>query len=173
MKHRLRFRLRTAIIAITAVGVTFGCAANYYSNKLSQRDNVQTLVELGGEFHARQGSFNKIQVWYDGDLEWNETEQRFEITLASSLGERTGVSRWIHDNLGLDFLESPIALEIDCHDFGGSTLDPKIIEQIKTLPTVRQVWLAEWTDGNGNPTNETTNEDLKNLFPELIVASPQ
>lgn len=173
MAKLFRFKLRTALAVFTAVALIFALAANFYSNRLTQKRNVAELIELGGEFHARQGSISNIQVWYDGDLRWSEDEARFKLTLASSLGERTGINRWLFENFGLDFVESPVALEIDCHDFGESTLNSEIVSQINKLPTVRQVWIKEWFDENGNPVNELTSADLEKLFPELIVASPQ
>ena len=165
--------MRVLLAVVFAFAIAFGLGANWYKARADQQRNVERLVELGGMFETRQGSHAKVQVWYDGDLQWLEDEGRYEITLASSFNGYEGIAGWINDNLGHDFVESPTAIEIDCHDFGESTLTDEIVEQVRLLPTVKQVWIMEWTDGNGNCTNETTNDELAQLFPNLIVASPQ
>ena len=177
MRFLPRFKLRTLLISIVFISVALGVSANYIGKSTAQRQNVALLEEIGGQFHARQGSFNKIQVWYDDDLCWNDKENRFEIVL--SFGETDGLAGWIERTFGRDFIHSPVALEISCHDFDAdkwkmvSNFDDEMIDQIKQLPTLRQLWITTTSDADGKTLNITTNADLKKHFPDLIIASSQ
>ena len=152
-----------------------GIAANYANRSILQKRNVAILELLGGQFHARQGSFNQIQVWYDDDLQWNPSESRYEIAfnLKKLLGEEAGLKDWVAEKFGRDYVYSPLVLEIDCHDFEKSPWNKEMVEQIRKLPTVRQICVKNWVDSTGKIVNEITNDDLKQIFPNLIVASPQ
>ncbi len=177
MKRYLRFKLRTLLLLTACTALLLGVIVNYSARSVSQRNNVKVLEQMGGQFHSRQGAFNNIQIWYSDDLRWNADESRFEIAL--SFGEPEGLRGWIEKQFGRDFVHYPVALEIMCHDFDlekfecTTTFDDEMVEQIEKLSTVQQVWIAESTNGDGNLVNVTTNEELKQYFPNLIVASPQ
>ena len=177
MRFLPRFKLRTLLISIALISVALGVSVNYIGKRIAQRQNVASLEEIGGQFHARQGSYNKIQVWYDDDLRWNENENRFEI--AFSFGKPDGLVGWIERTFGRDFIHSPVALEISCHDFDAdkwemvSNFDDEMIDQIKQLPTLRQLWITTTMDADGRTLNITRNSDLKKHFPDLIIASAQ
>ena len=162
--------LTACIAVVTAI------VSTYVSTSLAQRRNVAQLEKIGGEFPTRLGPINNIQVWYDDDLQWNETEKRFEFIL--TFRDESGISGWISKTLGRDFAHCPVALEIDCHNFGcydfqRSTFNQELVDQINRLPTVKQVWIKEWVDSKGELVNVTTNRELAKHLPNLIVASPQ
>lgn len=177
MRFLPQFKLLTLLISIAFISVALGISANYVAKSVAQRKNVALLEEIGGQFHSRQGSFNKIQVWYDDDLQWNDNEQRYEIVL--SFGETDGFAGWIERTFGKDFIRTPVALEISCHDFDVdkwetvSSFDDEMIDQIRQLPSLQQLWITETADRYGKALNITTNTDLKRHFPDLIIASVQ
>jgi len=169
-----KFSLRMLLAAVTVIAVVFGTTIHWYQTGAKQKRDVEKLVlELGGfyEVSPAVSLHQRIHVLYDGDLEWDDANRRFKMTNNFSRS-----TEWIHDNFGRDFVETPIAIEIECHKFGRSTLPEELVKQIRKLTSVRQVWMADRSGGGkGNEDRLVgpTNDELRTLFPDLIVASPQ
>ena len=167
-----RFKLRTLLILVACIAAVMGIATTYVSRCIVQRQNVASLEEIGCQFHAGQGSFACIQVWYSDDLRWNDGEERFVL----SYGKTSSVYQWIKKTYGKDFLDYPVALEISCFGFHHEqwqvdpTLDQNMIDQIKKLSTVRQLCITKSLVVDGNIPSVTTNNSLKKHFPNLIIS---
>ena len=181
-----RFRLRTAFLLLGYIALLIAIAADYVTSGGAQQLNVALLERIAGDSPTQYGeTVSKVSVWYDNDLKWNESEHRFQLRLLSfedgrppQLQAHHGrFSEWISKTFGRDFAHVPVAVEIDCYDFESSTFDmelfSQIIRQIEKLPTVKQVWIRERANLEGETRNEMTNQELAKQFPDLIIASPQ
>ena len=179
MRFRLRFKLRTLILVSTILTVFLGLGVGRWFQSQAQKRRVFELsLELGMvEINPAVSPHPRVNVWYDGNLHWNSTEKRYRISYSSLDRQRKGVESWMYSRLGRDFWESPTAVEIDCRNFGESTISDEFINQIRKLRSIKQIWMADRTGENGKGNDSSlvgpTNEDLAKLFPDLIVASPQ
>ena len=99
-----------------------------------------------------------IMVGYDSDLVWFEGEGQY----APTFEKPPRVSAWLRDNIGKDFFESPVAIEITCDD--ASKISDEIIAQINNLDSVKQVWIRDFFSSY-----EETRELVSKLFPEVIA----
>lgn len=138
---------------VTLATCTLGIVASCVRRSLAQRHRV---LKIAG--------FNSTIVSYSGDVQWDRQGNRYRTI--GSKPQQTAIRQWILQNFAIDFIESPVAIEFR---YGDSTLTSDVIEEINQLPSVRQIWIHQWPD---NLSNVTTNEDLKRLFPNLIVAPP-
>jgi len=71
-------------------------------------------------------------------LAWLEAQARY----APTFEKPARVSAWLRDNIGKDFFESPVAIEITCDD--ASKISDEIIAQINNLDSVKQVWISNF-----------------------------
>lgn len=169
-----KFSLKMLLGTVTVIAIFVGATVQWYQAGAKQKCDVEKLIfELGGFYEETPAMplQQRIYVLYDGDLEWDDADSRFKMTNSSP---RT--VGWIHDKFGRDFAETPIAIEIECHKFGRPTLPEEIVDQIRKLKSVRQVWMADRSgSGKGNEDRQVgpANSELRALFPDLIVASPQ
>jgi len=165
MKPRFRFKLRTLLFLIGVLSVLGAIGSGFLSSRFSQKSNVQRLLKISDQ---SDGLLFSITVWYDNDLRWNENEKRHQL----GFDDVAGFRKWICETAGKDFAFCPISIEIDCEEFDDSTLSQELIEQIRRLPTIEQVWVEEWSNDEGGATEATT-KALKKIFPDLIIASSQ
>ena len=163
MKTLFRFKLRTLLLLVGAFSVFGAVGSAFLAPQHAQMRNVQKLKALGE--HSDEVLFG-VTVWYGNELSWNENEKRHELASA----EMAGFKRWICNWAGKDFAFSPISIEIDCDEFDKSILTQEMIDQIRRLPTIQQVWVEEF--GN-EQTRQATTDALRKIFPDLIIASSQ
>ena len=134
---------------------------------MSQKQHVSRLIDLAiTTEQASHQNWTKVCVFYDRDLEWLEDEGRYALIFPPQ--DRTGVYAWLADHDLLDLLESPTLILVICNDYDESGLSDEIVDEIKQLRSVQQIWLVDTVDEN----DLTTHEDIKHLFPGLITESP-
>ena len=173
MKYHIRFKLRTLLVAATLLAVVMGLAVNHWKRSVSQRNAVRWLEAYGDKFRDRPGSMTDVFVYYDDELSWRETESRFVRDLPRRDGK---LYNWVRESAGRDFVDSPIAVEISCNDYDResgsyvSTMDQSLIDRIKKLPTIRQLWVIDVSE-DGKHVNVYTNDDLKKHFPNAIFSN--
>jgi hypothetical protein len=166
------------VSSILSIFLGFG-VGRWYQSQAQKRRVFSLCLELGFvETSPAVSPHPRVNVWYDGDLHWDGDEERYKISYSSLDRQPKGVEAWMYCKLGRDFWESPTAVEIDCLNFGQSTITDEFIDQIRKLRSIKQIWMADRTGekngkGNDNRLVGPTNEDLAKLFPDLLVASPQ
>ena len=165
MKPLLRLRLRSLLLMVAMVAGFIAIGSGLLESPRNQMRDVQKLKSLGNQ---PDNAVFGVTVWYSNDLRWNKNRKRHEL----SLDETTGFKKWISDWAGRDFAYSPISIEIDCDKFGSSTLTNEIIEQIRKLHTIEQVWVEDLSNEQEQARQSTT-ATLRKIFPDLIIASPQ
>jgi hypothetical protein len=173
MNYRFRFKLRTLLVATSLLAVVLGLAVNHWTRSVAQRNAVRWLEAYGDKFRDRPGSMTDVYVYYDDELSWREEESRFVRDLPWQDLKWYG---WVRETVGRDFVDSPIAVEISCNDYDlesgkyVSTFDQTLIDGIKQLSTIRQLWVIT-VSADGKQVNVYTNDDLKKHFPNMIFSN--
>ena len=165
--------MNVILLAIGILCLLLSGAVNYVAKCKSQKRNVARLVDFGGHWnHRRFGKQHNIRVWYSSDLRWISDDRRYEVVWNTY---SSGLPAWICRSFGVDFASHPVALEIDLCDWDNNKTfaDDEFTSIIGDIATIKQMWINERSDSNGNIINELSNNDLKKLFPDIIVASPQ
>lgn len=170
LRPQIRLRTALAMLALVCAGVAY--LSSYAINRDTQRKIVRELVVQGGTFQIGRGSVDYIQVWYDDKLEWSESEGRY--TFVSSFATQRGIKNWVGENLGKDYVDSPVAIEIIKFDFSERPLlDPAIIANIRRLPSVRQIAIRGFIMNDEKVPRDIVDDFIKTTFPNLVNASPQ
>lgn len=170
---KFKFKLRTFLIATLLIAMISGLAANHWRRSVAQRNIVASLETYGGQFGDQSGSMTGIYVYYDDELSWREEESRFVRDLPL---QDHKLYSWVRETVGRDFVDCPIALEVACNEYDiengeiVSTFDQTLIDQIKSLPTIRQLWVIDVTE-HGELVNVYINDDLKKHFPNMIFSN--
>ena len=162
MKPRFKFGLRTYILVTSIAGIGLAMTYAIAIKPGLQKRNVDKLLELGVASPDHLGVGARILVWYQSDLEWSESEQRFILAL-DDLGQFDQNSK-----RGDDYQGHPVAIEIYC--------DPdaeKLKACLEKLPTIRQVWVNELRNAKGDLVGKQSHRQLIDSYPNLIVASPR
>jgi len=179
-KRIFKFNLKTLLAAFLLLTILIGVTVNAWNRSITQRENVEFLLSYEYRFPDDGDRFPEelrshathITVYYRDEVSWNEEEKRFIRDLPYRDNK---IYRWIRETLGRDFATSPVAVEISCNDFdleSGemiSTFSQSIVERIKAMPTVQQLWVVPSVQ-DGKPVNVYSNAELKEHFPDLIFA---
>ena len=164
MKRNRRFSLRGFLCFVFLLCILFAMAANWYGSRAKQIQDVDGLIKLAQETE-KLGLYDRtlIIVFYDKDLVWLEDEGRYAFTFK----ERDGFFAWCNDNIGLDFFESPTAIEIICPSYDETGISDEMVEQINKLDSVKQIWVTS----HSNAFRDENRCDLiDELFPGVISA---
>ena len=153
------------MLMVAALAISIAVVSCFLDAPRKQLRDVQRLKRLANQSNDTLFS---VTIWYGNDLRWNENRRRHELAFT----EPTGSKNWISDWLGRDFAFSPISIEIDCDEFDSSTLTQELVDQIRKLDSIEQVWVEEFSNDQGQARLSTT-DTLRKLFPDLIIASPQ
>ena len=106
---RIRYSLRSMLILFALVSVCLGSLGFYARKSQLQREMVAKLNSLG-----KEGS--SIWVEYDTWLKWNSELGQYETDsskIENGNWRLTGLQGWIHSNLGVDFIDRPVIVNIE------------------------------------------------------------
>lgn len=161
-----KLSLRVLLCSVLAFCFAFAIGANWYRSGLKQAQSVAALIQLSKETE-KLGLDERviILVYYDSDLVWLEDQGRY----APTFQEPARVSAWLRDNIGKNFFESPVAIEIVCD--GTSKISDEMVAQINNLDSVKQVWISDMShvDLSDSLIYENTRKLVSELFPEVIA----
>ena len=159
--------MRVFLILVLTFVTLSAIGSAWYRSRLSQDQHVSRLIDLArATEHAEHPNWTKVLVVYDRDLEWWEDEGRYVLDL--QFQERTGVNAWLAGNDLLFLFESPTLILIICNDYGESGLAGEIVDEIKQLNSIKQIWV----DDRAHDYDSPAHRDIKRLFPDLITESP-
>lgn len=161
-KSRFQIGLGVYVLLIPVIAIIL---AFVYINAMQpqfQKASVNKLIELGVDSEGCYGVEPRILVWYESDLTWDETQQRYFISVDDT--EKYDYNSKVGDDYG----DRPTAVEIFCNPEA-----EKLKQALKQLPTISQVWISEVRDSNRNVSGHVSNRKISEWFPKRIIASPR